>query len=98
MFAHYGRSETSYVCALAADTALFEHVQESGKSFQSLWRFPRYLEEGEFILLIERAAGKGLTDRELTLFVRCIYSDMIHFQVITENPDVFWANQQTQEQ
>lgn len=93
MFYHYGRNETSFVCAMRIDSKEFARITEDGRAVVNQDRFPRYIEENEFILLMERDDGMPPTGSELVLFAEFVTNNIIIFQVVTENPDVFWKKQ-----
>lgn len=92
MFAHYGRTETSFVCAAKASLEGFDVVFSRGWACEEQSTFPRELVEEEFILLFEVGSDGGLTGRELTLFVEEVQGDFVYFDVVLDaSPDSYWA-------
>lgn len=90
MFQFYGRRETSFVCACVVSRRLFGSAIRCGKATVLLVRFPRHLEEGEFVLWMEHDARGKPTGRELTMFVTCISCGTVKLETVKGNPDEFW--------
>jgi len=93
MFAHYGRSETSFVCTIRVPIIHFRTARITGQAIFEQRQFPRYLEENEFVLMMEIDEAGHPTGREQSLFVMYANSETIQMEVLTENPDEFWRKQ-----
>lgn len=93
MFAHYGRSETSFVCTIRVPVIHFRAVRIAGQAKFRQEQFPRYLEENEFVLMMEVNEAGHLTGRDQSLFVTRADNEIILMDVLTENPDEYWAKQ-----
>lgn len=93
MFAHYGRSETSFVSSISVSTSDFRSVTKAGLMILNQGLFPRYIEENEFVLMMEVTRALNPTGRERTLFVTYANEQVINMEVVTENPDEFWRKQ-----
>ncbi|EPT7427234.1 hypothetical protein ACVSEE_000711 [Vibrio cholerae] len=93
MFQFYGRRETSFVCVFGVSRKLFGVALRYGTVSVPQTRFPRHLEEGEFVLWMERDARDNPTGKELTLFVTSINGEHVRFEVVNGDPDEFWKQQ-----
>ena len=89
MFQFYGRSETSFACAMGIAPHSFAVVKERGWAVYQQELFPRHIHEGEFVLLIEINARGEPTGDELTLFANIAKGARISFDVVGE-PDEHW--------
>ncbi len=95
MFQFYGRSDTSFVCAVGINQKSFKLLSEQGDGYTIAPMFPaRHLDEGEFVLGFECDASGRLTGRELTLFVAALLGEeLMKVHVVMGDPDVFWNKQ-----
>ncbi len=98
MFAHYKRTDTNVVGYIAATYFRFEWAVASKMFVCDRSRLPVFVEEDEFVLLTELSPTYEATGRDAMMVVNMIIDDVVHFRLVEGDPDVFWANQQVQEQ
>ncbi len=98
MFAHYKRSDTNVIGYISSDWYRFEWALKSKAFACDQVRLKRFVCEDEFVLLTELSPTNEPTGRDVMMMVNMLVDDVAYFRLIDENPDVFWANQQTQEQ
>ncbi len=98
MFAHYKRTDTNVVGYISLVNFRFEWAVETKVFVCNQSRLPVFVREDEFMLLTELSPTGEATGRDAMMVVNMIIDDVVHFRLVEGDPDVFWANQQVQEQ